>query len=38
VVSDGKLLITSGLKPGDRVIDRGATRVVDGERVTLIES
>ncbi|MGB2424211.1 MAG: efflux RND transporter periplasmic adaptor subunit, partial [Flavobacteriales bacterium] len=38
MVSEGKLLITSGLKPGDQVIDRGATRVVDGERVTLIES
>ena len=38
VVSDGMLLIEQGLKPGDRVIDRGAARVVDGERVTLIES
>ena len=35
---DGMLLIEQGLKPGDRVIDRGAARVVDGERVTLIES
>jgi RND family efflux transporter MFP subunit len=38
VISDGMLLIEDGLKPGDRVIDRGASRVVDGERVTLIES
>ena len=38
VVSNGMLLIEQGLKPGDRVIDRGAARVVDGERVTLIES
>ena len=36
--SDGMLLIQSGLAPGDRVIDRGAARVVDGERVALIES
>ncbi len=38
VMSDGLLLIESGLKAGDRVINRGAARVVDGERVTLIES
>ena len=38
VTSDGLLLIESGLKAGDRVINRGAARVVDGERVTLIES
>jgi RND family efflux transporter MFP subunit len=38
VMSEGMLLIEDGLKPGDRVIDRGASRVVDGERVTLIES
>jgi membrane fusion protein (multidrug efflux system) len=38
VISDGMLLIEDGLKPGDQVIDRGASRVVDGERVTLIES
>ena len=38
VVSEGMLLIEQGLKPGDRVIDRGAARVVNGERVTLIES
>ncbi|MDA9755520.1 efflux RND transporter periplasmic adaptor subunit [Flavobacteriales bacterium] len=38
VMSDGLLLIESGLKAGDRVIKRGAARVVDGERVTLIES
>ncbi|MDP7435550.1 MAG: hypothetical protein QF427_04915, partial [Flavobacteriales bacterium] len=37
-MSDGMLLIQSGLAPGDRVIDRGAARVVDGERVALIES
>ena len=37
-MSDGLLLIESGLKAGDRVINRGAARVVDGERVTLIES
>ena len=37
-MSDGMLLIQSGLVPGDRVIDRGAARVVDGERVALIES
>jgi RND family efflux transporter MFP subunit len=37
VMSDGMLLIEDGLKPGDRVINRGAARVVDGERVTLIE-
>jgi RND family efflux transporter MFP subunit len=38
MMSDGLLLIESGLKAGDRVINRGAARVVDGERVTLIES
>ena len=38
VVSEGRLLIEQGLKPGDRVIDRGASRVVDGERVSVIES
>ena len=38
VVSDGMLLIGQGLKAGDYVIDRGAASVVDGERVTLIES
>jgi hypothetical protein len=38
MVSEGMMLIESGLVPGDRVIERGATRVVDGERVTLIES
>ncbi len=38
VMSDGMLLIEAGLKAGDRVINRGAARVVDGERVTLIES
>ena len=38
VISGGMLLIEDGLKPGDRVIDRGASRVVNGERVTLIES
>ena len=38
VISNGMLLITDGLEPGDRVIDRGASRVVDGERVTLMES
>ena len=38
VMSEGLLLIESGLKAGDRVINRGAARVVDGERVTLIES
>ena len=37
VMSDGMLLIESGLQIGDRVINRGAARVVDGERVTLIE-
>ena len=37
-MADGMLLIQSGLAPGDRVIDRGAARVVDGERVALIES
>ena len=37
VMSDGMLLIEAGLKAGDRVINRGAARVVDGERVTLIE-
>ena len=37
VMSDGMLLIESGLQVGDRVINRGAARVVDGERVTLIE-
>ena len=36
-MADGMLLIQSGLAPGDRVIDRGAARVVDGERVALIE-
>ena len=38
VVSEGMPSLKQGLKPGDRVIDRGAARVVNGERVTLIES
>ena len=38
MVSEGRILIEGGLQPGDRVIDRGASRVVDGERVALIES
>ena len=38
MVSEGRILIEVGLQPGDRVIDRGASRVVDGERVALIES
>jgi RND family efflux transporter MFP subunit len=38
MVSEGRILIEEGLQPGDRVIDRGASRVVDGERVALIES
>ena len=38
LVSEGMMLIESGLAPGDRVIERGATRVIDGEEVALIES
>ena len=38
MVSEGRILIEGGLQRGDRVIDRGASRVVDGERVALIES
>jgi membrane fusion protein (multidrug efflux system) len=38
LVSEGMILIEKGLEPGDRVIERGATRVIDGEEVVLIES
>jgi hypothetical protein len=38
LVSEGMMLIEKGLEPGDRVIERGATRVIDGEEVVLIES
>ena len=38
MLSEGMLLIESGLNPGDQVIERGATRVISGERVELMES
>ena len=38
MLSEGMLLIESGLNLGDQVIERGATRVISGERVELMES
>ena len=38
LLSNGRLLIREGLRPGDQVIERGASRVVEGEKVARIES
>jgi len=37
LLSEGQLLIEKGLEPGDKVIERGASRVIEGEKVALIE-
>ncbi len=35
--SEGKTIIEDGLKPGDLVIDKGSSRVQDGEQVILVK-
>ena len=38
VVGRGFMVVEKGLAPGDLVLSAGASRLADGERVTLLEA